>query len=210
LWPRTPIASGTVEKPGDDLELPAGAAGRRKVIVQAELATKGDDLVTAYIEGTSPPVVARLKHVSPGKKTRGSVHARVSTVRQDVIVAPGTSALTLTRIDGTERPLRVELVPRRPVAALPTILRAIAAFLSVVVIAARGGLPDTTIPIAGTALGFALLVRGDTSSSVRALLLGVFVGAPAGLMLGLLVGWPALKLLAPAPASPRRRRGGAR
>ncbi len=210
IVPGEPLFGGELAERGTAVPVPAGVAGRVRVLVSGHLREAGDSEVSFRISGTAPAVDGKLdRNWSTARVGRGA-RARVAHDHladwYEASIPAGTAELRLDRLQGQPAgPLAVavhrELLPRWLwlVAMALTLVAAVAADLRL------GSRSDVAVPVA-MALAFGLLVDENATplSAVGPAMGGVLLGAMLGALAGALASWLGRRFL------PAGRRAGKR
>lgn len=200
--PGRPLAEGDLSARGGAVPLPAGLAGRVRLLVRATLPAAGAPVLSFTIGGTIPPAQGHLE--------RTYSYARVGRGGRAAVAHDHSATYLETRLAG--QALVLERLSGEPVGALhvavyrdwvPLWLH-LALAIAVLVLAAvaearlrRGG----AAALAGMALAFGILVAENATpasavgTTFGSILLGGLVGALAGGIAGVV----ARRLIAPAP-----------
>jgi hypothetical protein len=231
-WPGTPLAVGSLARPGDVLPLPASLSGRVKLLVHAPLPPGGTPRADFRLAGASAPLEGHVERTITsarvGRGGRANVAHDLNETWVHGAVATGATALTLERLSGqVGGPLEVSLF--RDLLPPVGLWLLAAAALAAAAVAESRLRKGSVAALCGMALGYGLLVAANATpsqaigTSLGAVLLGGLGGALAGGLAALLARLGPWRLDraevaaaqveaggapegAPAPARRRRRR----
>ncbi len=189
--PGEPLFQGDVGQEGEAVPVPAGIAGRVRLLVSGALRQGGEPSVSFAFAGTAEPVEGRLERTYSTARVGRSGRARVAHDHTSdwfqAAIPAGATELKLSRLNGqlggrlTVSVYR-DLLPRGVLIALCAVALLLAGAAD-----ARLGLKGNTAVAAGMALSFGLLVTYNATpgAAVGPAVGGVVLGA----ILGSLAGW---------------------
>lgn len=201
IVPGEPLFAGELAGQGAALPVPAGVAGRVRVLVSGHLRQEGEPEVSFRITGTQPDVDGKLDRTWSTARVGRSARTRVAHDHladwYEALIPARTTELRLERLSGQPAgPLVLdvygELVPRWLLLAAMGLTLAAAAAAD----ARLGSRSEVTVPVA-MALAFGLLVEYNATphSAVGPAMGGVLLGAMLGALAGALAAWLGRQLL---------------
>lgn len=211
-FPGTPLASGTVEQPGDSVVLPAATEGRVRLFVQGHIAGNGAGRLEASFGGLEKPTTAvferRMNTVRVGRRGSGTAVHETSAEFVSAVVPRGQRQVTLERLDGASTgPLHVDIYrdvwPLRSDLVVGGILLALAAILAVRLKQSSGFVAAVGATLAFGAAAYDMVTPGSViRPEIGAMIVGGFLGVAVGGLASWLARVTLSNVLCPTPAQP--------